>query len=260
MGMRQPAIDDLYADWAQVYDLFHPSRKDEVAFWAGVARRYGERFLDLMCGTAEVSLALAREGFRVLGLDRSPAMLAIGAERQTAAADFPARSLALALGEASRLPVGMSTYDFCLVGGNGSFNHLDDELALVVLRDLARVLRSGGGLGLELVNPCLLMEIDPERTFGPLRPTPPGVRVERTVRNRLDQQSGRLEIQQVTRHKVGSQTHEFSELFELRAWQPEEFQSLMRTVGFRNVRLWGDHDKRSFDRWSSGLLILAQVS
>ncbi|MFN2165837.1 MAG: class I SAM-dependent methyltransferase, partial [Anaerolineae bacterium] len=165
-------MGDLYSEWARIYDAYYPDRSDEVKFWAALAGPYGRRLLDLMCGTAEVSLELARCGYQVLGVDLSPAMLAVAAERLAAAADYPARNLSPAQGEASALPVADGTFDFALVGGNGSFNHLPDTGTRAALRELSRVLRPGGGLGMELVNPYLLKEIYPVRTFGPLRPQP----------------------------------------------------------------------------------------
>ncbi|MGC9332954.1 MAG: class I SAM-dependent methyltransferase, partial [Anaerolineae bacterium] len=179
-------MDDLYAHWARVYDYFYPDRTAEIDFWARSAHRARRCVLDLMCGTAEVSLGLARAGFRTLGLDLSPAMLAVGAERLSAAADFPARNLQLAQGAACAISAREGAFDFALVGGNGSFNHLDADQAQLTLCELRRVLRAGGGLGLELVNPFLLKEIYPERLFGPLRPPPPGIWVEKTSSNHYD--------------------------------------------------------------------------
>ncbi len=69
------------------------------------------RAVDLLGGMErvvkpEVSLGLARQGLKVLGVDRSPAMLAVGAERLAAAADYLVRSLGLAQGNAYNVPAG----------------------------------------------------------------------------------------------------------------------------------------------------------
>ena len=74
-------MHDLYGHWAREYDCFYPDRTKEVAFWARLAGPYGGRVLDLMCGTAEVSLGLARHGYHVFGVDLSAAMLHVAAER-----------------------------------------------------------------------------------------------------------------------------------------------------------------------------------
>jgi glycine/sarcosine N-methyltransferase len=252
-------MDDLYARWARVYDYFYPDRSAEIDFWAGVAQPFGRRLLDLMCGTSEVSLGLARAGYQVLGLDLSPAMLAVGAERLAAAADYPARNLHLARGTAWAIPAQAAAFDFALAGGNGSFNHFDRGQADLALRELRRVLKPGAGLGLELVNPFLLKEIYPERVFGPFRPTPPGVSVERTSSNRYDANRGLFHIHQVTRYEIDGHVEEFEESFALHVWQAEEVRMMLDSAGFVDLRFYGGYDLTPFDRWSSDLLVLAST-
>ena len=248
---------DLYANWAHVYDYFYPDRAGEVAFWAGLADGYGRQVLDLMCGTAEVSLGLARHGCCVLGVDHSPAMLVAARQRLAAAADYPARRVSLALGDACAIPAADGAFDFALVGGSGSFNHLAGDGALAALHELRRVLRPGGGLGMELVNPFLLSEIDPERTFGPLRPTPPGVWVERTSTNRYDREAGLFQIEQVTRTRIDGERGEFAESFALHVWQPDQVRELLAGAGFGDARFYGDYELGPFAQWSSDLLVVA---
>ncbi len=253
-------MHDLYGHWARVYDYFYPDRAKEVEFWAQLAGPCGRRVLDLMCGTAEVSLGLARQGYRVLGLDLSPAMLHVAAGRLAAAADYPARDLSLAQGNACAIPLPCDSFDFALVGGNGSFNHLADDLALGSLHELHRVLRPGGGFSVELVNPYLLKEIYPERTFGPFRPTPPGVWVEKTSANRYDSQAGLFHIDQHTRYEIDGHSGEFQESFALHVWQPGKVRELMELAGFRDIRFYGDYNLEPFEHWSSDLLVVAEKS
>jgi SAM-dependent methyltransferase len=250
-------MNDLYARWAQVYDYFYPDRSDDVDFWLRLSQPHGRWLLDLMCGTAEVSLGLARCGCRVLGVDLSAAMLAAGAERLAGAAGYPARNLSLTQGDACAIPTSDAALDFVLVGGNGSFNHLDDSQTRIALRELYRVLRPGGGLGMELINPHLLEEIYPERTFGPFRPTPPGVRVEKQSSNCYDRGAGLFHIQQVTRYEIGGERGEFDVDFALHVRHRSEIEALLEAAGFRSVRCYGDYDLLPFDPWSPDLLAVA---
>jgi ubiquinone/menaquinone biosynthesis C-methylase UbiE len=251
-------MHDLYAEWARVYDCYYPDRTSEVQFWDALAARYGPRLLDLMCGTAEVSLELARRGYRVLGVDLSPAMLSVAAERLAAAADYPARNLSLAQGEAGALPVARGTLDFALVGGNGSFNHLDEADARAALAELDRVLRPGGGLGMELVNPHLLKEIYPVRTFGPLRP-PPGVWVEKESHNHYDQVAGLFHIRQVAHYEIDGEPGKYEVDFALRVWLPDQIRAMLEQAGFGNLTYYGGYDLGEFDPVSSDLLVVAEA-
>jgi ubiquinone/menaquinone biosynthesis C-methylase UbiE len=252
-------LDDLYASWAKFYDCFYPDRGDEVEAWARLARPHGSQVLDLMCGTAEVSLGLARHGFRVVGVDRSTAMLAVGAKRLAAAADYPARGLNLVRGDVCSIPAPDDQLDFALVGGNGSFNHLDDEQGPLSLRELGRVLRPGGGLGLELVNPYLLREIEPERIFGPLRLPSPAMRLVRTVQNRHDAAAGLFRIRQVTLCEHACHRVEFEESFALHIRTPEKIGDWLQAAGYGGLRCFGSHGLEPFGRWSPDLLVLATV-
>jgi ubiquinone/menaquinone biosynthesis C-methylase UbiE len=186
-------------------------------------------------------------------------MLAVAAERLAAAADHPARDLSLLLGDALALPAATGAFDFALAGGNGSFNHLAGEDARRALAELARVVRPGGGLGLELVNPHLLKEVYPERCFGPFRPTPPGVEVTKTVANRYDRVAGLFQIHQVTRFEIDGQAGAFEESFVLHVWPPEKVAAMLAAAGFGDVRFYGGYDLATFDEWSSDLLVLARA-
>lgn len=250
-------MKDLYARWAQVYDLFHPDRGDEVRFWHRLFGGFGCKVLDLMCGTAEVSLALARLGHRVVGLDRSAAMLAVGKKRLEAAADYPARNLSLVQGDACAIPVPYGRFEFVLVGGNGSFNHLDRDQAGVALAEMVRALSPGGGLGMELINPFLLSEIDAERVLRPLRPISPGSWVEMCVTNRYDAAAGQFHIHQTVRYELAGDGGQWAESFVLQAWTPDQIRALLEGAGLGYIRFYGTYGLEPFDRWSSDLLVLA---
>ena len=73
---------DEYApfyDWENAQTL---GRRD-VPFWRNLAKNAGGSVLELGCGTGRVSLPLARSGVRLVGVDRSAAMLALAQRRVT---------------------------------------------------------------------------------------------------------------------------------------------------------------------------------
>jgi len=62
---------------AALYDLDGPQGPAAAIDWfRAIARRTGGPVLELGCGTGRVAIPLAQDGHEVVGLDRSPAMLA----------------------------------------------------------------------------------------------------------------------------------------------------------------------------------------
>jgi SAM-dependent methyltransferase len=70
-------------DYAPFYDWENAqtvARRD-VPFWARLAGAQTGRVLELGCGTGRLTVPVARTGARIVGIDRSPAMLARGQKR-----------------------------------------------------------------------------------------------------------------------------------------------------------------------------------
>lgn len=97
-----------------------------------------ERILDLATGTGDLALELARQGVpRVVGVDFSRGMLAAAAVKTV-----PDPAIALAQGDAMRLPFPDATFDAVTIGFG--LRNLPDYAAAVA--EMARVLRPGGRL------------------------------------------------------------------------------------------------------------------
>ena len=146
-----------FYDWENAQTL---GRRD-VPFWRNLALNSGGTVLELGCGTGRVSLPLARAGVPLVGVDRSPAMLAFA--RQRMARDRLHRVLRLVQADIRHLPFPPDP------AKPKSRSHSRDRFAMVMApygilqsllreRDLAstlsevhRVLQPDGMFGLELV-------------------------------------------------------------------------------------------------------------
>jgi demethylmenaquinone methyltransferase/2-methoxy-6-polyprenyl-1,4-benzoquinol methylase len=141
------AVRRMFDRIAPVYDAMNH------AMTAGLDRRWrrltvaavvrpGDRVLDACCGTGDLAIAARAAGGEVTGLDFSPAMLE-RARRKEPRIDW-------VRGDALALPFADATFDAATVGFG--VRNLDDLETGV--RELARVLRPGGRLGvLEITRP-----------------------------------------------------------------------------------------------------------
>jgi ubiquinone/menaquinone biosynthesis C-methylase UbiE len=103
----------------------------------------GAEILDCPTGFGRHASVLAEAGYRVTGLDRSPALLA-EAERRHTGTEWPR----LVRGDYRALPFEDASFDavFTLFS---SLGYLERDEDVGVLRELKRVLRSGGALVME---------------------------------------------------------------------------------------------------------------
>ncbi len=74
-------FDFPFDDWADIYDAVHADLTHDIDFYVELARESGGPVLELGCGTGRISLAIAREGVAVTGIDISPRMIAVAQEK-----------------------------------------------------------------------------------------------------------------------------------------------------------------------------------
>jgi demethylmenaquinone methyltransferase/2-methoxy-6-polyprenyl-1,4-benzoquinol methylase len=108
----------------------------------------GQTVLDLATGTGDLALAVAHAGARVVGLDPSPGMLALAADKARAAG-LESR-VALVVGDAQSLAFPDASFD--AVGIAFGIRNVPDRPR--ALAEMARVVRPGGRVVvLELAEP-----------------------------------------------------------------------------------------------------------
>ena len=78
-------FDYPYDDWADIYDAVYADLTHDLThdapFYVALAQECGGPVLELGCGTGRISLAIARQGIAVTGVDISPRMIAAAQEK-----------------------------------------------------------------------------------------------------------------------------------------------------------------------------------
>lgn len=145
---------DEYApfyDWENAQTL---GRRD-VPFWTRIAKQVRGRTLELGCGTGRISLPLVRAGVRLVGIDRSAAMLAQArtrARRVRPAPKLPrVKRLHLMRGDIRSLPFASASFNLVIAPYGVLQSLLRDRDVKDTLTSVARVLKPGGTFGLDLV-------------------------------------------------------------------------------------------------------------
>lgn len=149
---RANRVRALFAAIARRYDLINDLQS------CGLHRRWkrqlvglarlgpGQRALDVCCGTGDIAFALAGAGAEVVGLDFSPEMLAVAAERleaRRARGQVPRPpAIQFVRGDALELPFPDARFDVVTIG-YGLRNLADFARGIGEMR---RVLRPGGRL------------------------------------------------------------------------------------------------------------------
>lgn len=139
-------------DYAPFYDWENArtvSRRD-VAFWRDLARQQPGAVLELGCGTGRLALPLLKSGARLVGVDRSEAML--HRARMKARRTGLAGQVRFVRADIRRLPFRARPGFGLVMAPYGMLQSLTSERDLALtLESVARVIRRDGVFGIDLV-------------------------------------------------------------------------------------------------------------
>jgi SAM-dependent methyltransferase len=202
--------------------------------------------VDLGCGTGLITCEFARRGYQVIGVDPSPAMIAVA--RRRPACD----GVRWIVGDASAL--GTPEADLAVMTGHVVQFFLTDESWLAALIALRDALRPGGRLAFETRNPNAR---DWESWTDEMHKS-----VEDPAAGRIDTWA---EVQDVRQGIVSSTLHylfvatgeEVLSTARLRFRTQAELTQSLVTAGFAVDRIYGDWDARPADTSTRELIVVA---
>jgi len=250
---------DEYApfyDWENARTL---GRRD-VGFWQRVAAGAGGKVLELGCGTGRVSVPLLRAGVDLVGVDRSQPMLdrarartsrTLRAQRRESRASLFVRA------DIRALPFKRGRFAM-VVAPYGILQSLVRERDLAsTLESVARVIRTGGTFGIDLVPD--VPNWREYRNRVQLRGESKGgarLTLVESVRQDVSRQLTTFEQRYLKRRNGRTTTHRFELTF--RTLSVPQMTRRLERAGFRVETVLGDYRGRPWDARADVWIILAQ--
>ena len=255
-----PELDE-YASIAGLYDHVVPYQdRPDVDFFVAAAADSGGPVLEVGCGTGRILIPTARAGVPIVGLDRSPHMLAVCRERLAREPDSVRARVELVEADMRGFTLGhrfaLATLPF------RPFQHLlEVSEQLACLAAIHRHLLPNGRLVLDLFNPSLdhlaNRQLGAEVGQEPEFTMPDGRRVirrHRVVAHDRHQQINDVEILYYVRHPDGREER-LVHAFRMRYLFRFEAEHLLARAGFAVENLYADYARSPYGSSYPGDLI-----
>ncbi len=250
----------FYEPIARFYDAENAGMTEDLALYSAVLAEYGGPVLDVGCGTGRVMLHLASEGARVVGIDRSPAMLE-RSERKLATLPHLKRLVTLIEGDV--LDVSLpGPFKLVLMTYNGFLHFATQAGQLAALRRFCALLADDGLLVLDLPNAgeSFAAQDDSalvlERTF--TEPESGHLVMQQSV-SALDRVTQQLHITWIYDELLddGTVQRTLAPLV-LRYILPGEMDLMLAAAGLRRVEYYGEYEQSPLVDGCSRMIVLAE--
>jgi SAM-dependent methyltransferase len=252
-------ITDPFAAYADFYDRDYAGVDDDLFMIRQFAARCGSPILELACGTGRVLQPLARDGYRLVGVDVSPAMLEI-AQRRVTREGLEERVTLL---EQDMRALNLDRSFALAIIALNSFCHLlstDDQLA--ALAGVHQHLAPGGLLLLDLVNPDRghLLDSRNQITLDKTWALPKsGRRVMKMYSHSVDLAEQIIHVTLLL-DEIDGQGRVQRTVFpyDMRYLFRYELELLLRHAGFQVEAIYGSYDLDEFHAESERMIAVAQ--
>lgn len=246
-------------DLPDYYDWTSTGLERDTTYYAELAKESGGPVLELGCGTGRVSLAIARTGIPVVGVDNSAAML----ERARQKAEMIGLSDQVEWIEEDMACLELDRKFPLIIIPYRSFLHLLTVSQQVeTLKRVRRYLTDDGlfAFNIFVPKPWDMIERDSKLSYCGSFPVP-GTQEWIEVNDYIEYDHYR-QTAQIIRYlerfnKEGRQQERIRTQFQLRYLYPTECDHLLTLCGFKVVNRYGTFHRSPFDEFSDELIIEA---
>jgi SAM-dependent methyltransferase len=253
---------DPYDAIAELYDLEHADWTDDLDLYLNVARVVGDPILELGCGAGRVLVPLAEAGFRVTGVDQSPAMLARATQYAAeAGVEDRVALVETTMTDLDRVPGG--PFGLVLVPLNGLLHLASAEEQREALAAARRALDPRGQLVLDLFNstPEAVRAFDGSVIHEGRWTLADGTRVDKFSARRVSPAEQRIDAD-IWYDLIGASgsMRRVATAFPMRYLHRAELELLLELAGFAEWQIYGGYELEPFDDAAERLVVTAEVT
>jgi len=220
------------------YDALYGVMRDpsgDAAFYRALAQESGGPVMELGCGTGRVLLPIAALGIPCVGVDASPAMLAVLRGKN------PPPNLELVQGRMESFDLGGRRFPLITCPFRAFQHLLTVDAQLAALANVRKHLAPGGAFAFDVFDPKLAWiaaPADTERLDATFMID--GVETRRFASTRVDLAT---QVMEVTFRFEPAQT-DGNTIVRLRWFYRYEIEHLLARVGFTDLTIYGGYDRR----------------
>lgn len=245
-------VGDLIYD-ADIYDGMNTGMDDLQFYRRWLPEDKNARILELCCGTGRLTIPIARDGYRICGVDYTASML------EQAKAKALAAGVEIELVEADIRELDLQRrYDLIFIPFN-SIHHLyrNEDLfsALSVVRNH---LEEGGLFLLDCFNPDIRYIAEGEKELQAIAEYRTGDGREVQVRQRMRYECA-TQINRIEWHYFINGSFDSVQNLDMRMFYPRELDAYLTWSGFRIVHKFGDFAEGAFGDDSEKQIFVCQL-
>ncbi|MCC6455757.1 MAG: class I SAM-dependent methyltransferase [Caldilineaceae bacterium] len=245
MGTPSSIVSSIYSS-GKIYDRLFAGSSGYL-YWGSLAQAYGDPVLEIMCGTGLVSIPLARQGYKVTGLDLAKTMLAEARHKASQAGV----EVDWVLGDVRDFDLGKQ-FKLIFLPSNSICHLLTRADLEACLACVAHHLDASGRFAVTVFVPSLELLIktsEEEQPFSTYTDPESGEEVVMTQRSWYDSAT-QIKHNQLFK-RVGSGPTEPNGELTMRMYFPQELDALFWYNGFAIEHKYGGTDHSPFDGQSA---------